>query len=103
MPKYSITLRREMAEIAISVTEFDSGKIIYKSGFFGSTDYKYDEKFTELSQMFIKYAHDSVIQLRNEDRYFTLLNNLLDDKVIDIEKIQLEEETNTVKIYGGVM
>ena len=61
MPKYSITLRREMAEIAISVTEFDSGKIIYKSGFFGSTDYKYDEKFTELSQMFIKYAHDSVI------------------------------------------
>lgn len=104
MSKYKILLRRELSEISISVTDIQTEELIYKNGFFSTPDYKYSEEFTELSNAFIHYANNAeVIELKNLQRYFDLLNNLLGDRAIDINNININEETNKVKIYGGLI
>lgn len=103
MPEYKITLRRELSEIGISVTNMETGELVYKNGLFASVDYKNEKKFKELSSKFIEYLKGNVvIQLRNTARYYNLLNNLLGSEIIDIESVELDEEVNIVKIYGGI-
>lgn len=104
MSKYKISLRRELSEISISVTDIKTEELIYKNGFFSTPDYKYTEEFATISNAFIQYANNAeVIELKNLQRYFDLLNNLLGDKALDINNIDINDKTNVVKIYGGIL
>ena len=103
MPEYKITLRRELSEIGISVTKIETGELVYKNGLFASVNYKDEKKFKELSSKFKEYLQANVIiQMRNISRYYNLLINLLGNEIIDIEKVELDEDINIVQIYGGI-
>ena len=102
MIKYKITLRRENAEVGISITELATGKLIYKNGFFASVDYYEKEEFEELSDKFLEYVNESIIQFRNLDRYYNLLRRLMKNKMIAFSRIDVDEEHNIVTITGGL-
>lgn len=102
MAKYKIILRREKAEVAISITEIETNRIVYKNGFFGSVDYHTYEEFKELKSKFLEYINDSIIEFRNLNRCFKLFNNLMSGKTMYIDKHEVDEKLNSVIIKGEV-
>ncbi|WP_304576778.1 hypothetical protein [Romboutsia ilealis] len=102
MVKYKIYLRREKAEISISITEIPTDKIVYKNGFFSSVDYHKYEEFKELKSKFLQYVGESIIQFRNVDRCHELFHNLMSGKIMTIDKYEIDETLNLVNVIGGV-
>lgn len=91
--QHKITLRKEINDVGISITEVSTNKLVFKSSIDTNGDYVHLSEFKEMSDMFCKYLYNSIVEFRNLERYYNLFANLLQMHCLPSNP-KIESDTN---------
>lgn len=97
--KHKITLRKEINDVGISITEVSTNKLIFKSSIDTNGEYEHLSEFNEISNMFCKYLDNSIVEFRDLERYYILFANLLQMHCLPSNpKIEKDIKLNIIRV-----